>query len=266
MLSDQTYIDNYVDPARRLNIHQARNLGNREKCWYCGAEGPTTGDHFYPKSLGGRLKVRACTSCNNAKADLTPLEWMKYLRQTRNRWSRIKSKFLQEQADAEIAKINRMLRATFTLWIRVKHSVKSSYCSVGTIVSKQKKLNKRQNMKIVYICHPIAGNVANNIKKILKIIRYINLTMPDVVPFAPYLGDVLALEEDKPGERTRGIRNCIAILKSGIMNEIWIYGKRISGGMKTEIDMAIERDIPIIRMDADTEVPEELSIYMNKGY
>lgn len=138
---DQPAIDNYVDPARRLNIHQTRSLGNREKCWYCGSEGPTTGDHFYPKSLGGRLKVRSCISCNNQKADLTPLEWMNYLRLVRNRWSRNRVKFLEEQAKAEIIKIDRMIRATLTLWLRVRHSVKSSYCSVSTIVSKQKKLS-----------------------------------------------------------------------------------------------------------------------------
>lgn len=138
---NQPGIDNYVDPARRLNIHQARSLGNREKCWYCGAEGPTTGDHFYPKSLGGRLKVRSCIPCNSDKADLTPLEWMNYLRIMRGRWQRNKATCLEGQAKYEIEKLDRMIRATLTLWLRVRHSVKSSYCPVGTIVSKQKKLS-----------------------------------------------------------------------------------------------------------------------------
>jgi hypothetical protein len=135
-------IDNFVDPVRRLNVFQARSLGNPYKCWYCGAEGHTNGDHFYPKSLGGRLKVRSCNACNNEKADLTPLEWINYLRLKRGRWQRNKVRSLEDQAKYEITKLDRMIRASLTLWIRVRHSVKSNYCPVGTIVIKQRGINK----------------------------------------------------------------------------------------------------------------------------
>lgn len=138
---NQPGIDNYVDPVRRLNIHQPRTLGNPHKCWYCGTEGPTEGDHFYPKSLSGQLKVRSCIPCNREKADLTPLEWLNYLRLIRGRWQRNKVRSLEDQAKYEIEKLDRMITATLTLWLRVRHSVKSGYCPVGTIVSKQKKLN-----------------------------------------------------------------------------------------------------------------------------
>jgi len=117
-------IDNYIDPDRRLSIYKARTLGNRYKCWYCGEEGETTGDHFYPKSLGGRLKVRSCKKCNSEKDDLTPQEWINHLRLIRNHWKGNKIKSLQEQADAKIARIDRMINASLTLWLRVKHSVK----------------------------------------------------------------------------------------------------------------------------------------------
>jgi hypothetical protein len=92
-------------------------------------------------------------------------------------------------------------------------------------------------MKIVYICHPIAGEVMKKTHKILEIIKEINLTMADVVPFAPYMADVLTMDDDIPLERDRGLQNCIEILKSGIVDELWIYGPRISGGMKAEIGL-----------------------------
>jgi hypothetical protein len=133
-------IDNFIDPVRRLSVYRSRTLGNKYKCWYCGEEGETESDHFYPRSLGGMLKVCSCKKCNNEKADLTPLEWINYLRLVRNRWQRNKIKFLQGQAEAEIIKIDRMIRASLTLWLRVKHSVKHNYCPVGTIITKQKKL------------------------------------------------------------------------------------------------------------------------------
>ncbi len=137
-------IDNYVDPARNLSVFDNRTLGNTEKCWYCGAEGHTNADHFYPKSLGGKLKVRSCKNCNCDKADLTPLEWMNYLRLKRGRWQRNKVKSLESQAKFEIKKLDRMIKASLTLWLRVKHSVKSSYCPISTIISNQRKyINKK---------------------------------------------------------------------------------------------------------------------------
>ena|SRR4030042_1948242 len=104
-------------------------------------------------------------------------------------------------------------------------------------------------MKIVYICHPVSGDVMGNIEKIMKIIRDINLSSEDVVPFAPYLGDLLALDDNKPEERSRGILNDIAILRSGIINELWCYGDRISAGMKEEINLAFNMGVPVKAMD-----------------
>lgn len=120
--------------------------------------------------------------------------------------------------------------------------------------------------KIVYIAHPVAGDISGNMQRIVKILRDINLSGKDVVPFAPYLQDLLALDDNKPAERAIGIRNGIAILKSGIIDELWIYGPCISGGMKAEIDLAYELNIPIIIMDPETTIPPELRVIMNEGY
>ena len=121
-------------------------------------------------------------------------------------------------------------------------------------------------MKIVYICHPVSGDVMGNIEKIMKIIRDINLSREDVVPFAPYLGDLLSLDDNKPEERDRGIVNDIAILKSGIVNELWVYGPKISGGMRAEIDLAIDLEIPVVVMDPSTIIPNEIIMLMQRGY
>jgi len=113
-------------------------------------------------------------------------------------------------------------------------------------------------MKIVYICHPIAGDVKGNIKKIVKIIRDINLSHTDMVPFAPYLGDVLALNDNNPQERIRGMRNCIAVLQSGMVAELWLYGPTISSGMEIEVRQAIENGILVRLMDTETFVPAHM--------
>ena len=50
-------------------------------------------------------------------------------------------------------------------------------------------------MKIAYIAHPISGDVKENIKKIINIIRTVNLEEPLTVPFAPYIPDCIALND-----------------------------------------------------------------------
>lgn len=104
-------------------------------------------------------------------------------------------------------------------------------------------------MKIVYIVHPIAGDVMENVGKIMEIVRNINLTEPEIVPFAPYLSDVLALNDEVPEERDRGMKNCTEVLQSGIVKELWIYGDRISRGMQEEIKLAFEMGLPITVKD-----------------
>lgn len=108
-------------------------------------------------------------------------------------------------------------------------------------------------MKIVYIAHPISGDIANNLNKICLIIRELNLAEPDILPFAHYITDCHCLHDDVPEERERGIKNDTALLKAGFINEMWLYGDRISNGMKAEIKLARELNIPVISMSPGTQ-------------
>lgn len=101
-------------------------------------------------------------------------------------------------------------------------------------------------MKIAYIAHPISGEIAANISRVLNIVEQINLTEPDTVPFAPYIPDCLALNDDIPEHRNRGISNDIALFKRGFIDEVRLYGDRISNGMLAEIQLARELNIPVI--------------------
>lgn len=101
-------------------------------------------------------------------------------------------------------------------------------------------------MKIVYIAHPISGNVKENLKKIVEIGRKINLNEPDTIPFAHYYFDCHCLNDDIPAERDRGIKNDIELLKRGFIDEMRLYGNRISEGMKHEIELAHKLGIPVI--------------------
>lgn len=98
-------------------------------------------------------------------------------------------------------------------------------------------LNKN---KVVYIAHPISGDVKGNIDKILRIIREINITEPYIIPIAPYVVDCLALDDDILWEREKGIKNNKELLKLKFVDQLWLFGDRISVGMEAEIILFYE--------------------------
>lgn len=101
-------------------------------------------------------------------------------------------------------------------------------------------------MKLCYIAHPISGDIEANLADLRRIIRHINVNYPSVVPFAPYMADVLSMDDNIPEERERGIKNDIAILRSGVVNELWLTGDKISKGMATEVQREIELGIKVV--------------------
>jgi hypothetical protein len=103
-------------------------------------------------------------------------------------------------------------------------------------------------MKIIYLMHSIGGDVENNIKDILRIVKKINLEFSDIVPFVPYLADVLALDDNNEVYRKRGIKNDKEIItrNRNIIDEAWLTGDKISKGMKDEIKLFRQNRIPVI--------------------
>ena len=108
-------------------------------------------------------------------------------------------------------------------------------------------------MKIVYIAHPIGGDVKKNLEKIAMIGRHINLNEPGVIPFAPYYMDCYSLIDDEPNERARGIQNSIHFVNPHFIDEIRLYGDKISAGMGVEIETARQKRIRIIPMTEGTK-------------
>jgi hypothetical protein len=104
-------------------------------------------------------------------------------------------------------------------------------------------------MKIVYIAHPISGVVEGNLKAITEIAREIMFFDTEVIPFAPYFFDCHVLNDSVPEERQRGIRNDREYFNRGVIDEVWVYGPRISNGMKAEIDLAHSLEIPVFIKD-----------------
>ena len=110
-------------------------------------------------------------------------------------------------------------------------------------------------MNVVYISHPIGGDVRANLKKVADISREINLNEVGVVPFAPYYLDCVALDDNVLDQRNRGLRNNLALFhRQGLIDELRLYGNRISTGMKLEIDWAHILEIPVVPMTERTKI------------
>lgn len=109
-------------------------------------------------------------------------------------------------------------------------------------------------MKVVYIAHPISGDIKANINRILTIVREINIEQPDIIPFAHYIVDCQALDDDIPAERERGIKNDTELFKRKFIDELWLYGQKISKGMWAEIRLCNELGIPVRAKTSSTEL------------
>lgn len=99
-------------------------------------------------------------------------------------------------------------------------------------------------MKIVYIAHPISGNVEGNVLKVLSLCKKYHTDK--IIPFAPYVVANQYLEDNKPEERELGIEANMEFFRRGFIDELWLCGDRISDGMKQEIQLAEEFKIPVI--------------------
>jgi hypothetical protein len=103
--------------------------------------------------------------------------------------------------------------------------------------------------RICYIAHAIGGpDMEKNISDLKRILKRINLEQPDVVPFCPYLADVMSLNDNNAYHRALGIANDRVVLQSGIIHELWLTGSSISSGMKSEIIIAEQQKIKVVNL------------------
>ena len=84
--------------------------------------------------------------------------------------------------------------------------------------------------KLVYIAHPVAGDVKANVEDILRICK--EMHTQEIVPFAPYLVALHYLDDHVEEERALGIAANRECFHRRVMDEVWLTGSRISRGMQ----------------------------------
>jgi hypothetical protein len=103
-----------------------------------------------------------------------------------------------------------------------------------------------------FVSHPVGGDVAANIQKIERVCGSIFQQKPEFLPLAPYLFALKFLQDDVLEDRTRGISYNREFFARGFIDELWLFGDRISSGMWQEIAWAREFKVPVIPMTRAT--------------
>lgn len=107
-------------------------------------------------------------------------------------------------------------------------------------IKKRRKVPHRFLGKSVFISHPIAGDTEKNIEEIKEISR--SLYSTDIKPLVPHLSYLKFMDETKKEERELGLTYCKIDLERA--SELKLYGSKLSSGMKGEIELCKELEIP----------------------
>ena len=102
----------------------------------------------------------------------------------------------------------------------------------------------KKQPKIVFIGHPISGDIRNNVKKILSICKKIH--NQQIIPCVPYLVSIQYLNDEIIEDRELGIKANFECFYRKYVDELWLFGNCISKGMKQKIKLALKLGIPII--------------------
>jgi hypothetical protein len=115
----------------------------------------------------------------------------------------------------------------------------------GGIVN-QLRVTKEKSMpqKTIFIGHPIGGDIQANVKKVLKICA--ELHTKGIIPVAPYLVSLQYLNDEVAEDRELGMEANHECFRRHYIDELWLFGERISSGMRKEVLLAKEMDIPVI--------------------
>lgn len=106
---------------------------------------------------------------------------------------------------------------------------------------------------IVFICSPYAGDIEANKRAARRYSRY--AVERGCIPIAPHLLYPQFLDDNDPTDRKLGIRFGEVLM--GKCAEVWVFGSRLSDGMKNEVARAKRKGYPLRYFTEDCEEVEE---------
>lgn len=103
--------------------------------------------------------------------------------------------------------------------------------------------------KIVFIAHPMSGDIPGNFKKVVDICRRIHSAR--IIPVFPSALTRQYLTPD-PKDRKLAKVNILTYFNRGFIDELWLFGDHISEGMWREIETARKYGVKVVGKTART--------------
>jgi hypothetical protein len=95
--------------------------------------------------------------------------------------------------------------------------------------------------KLIFVCSPYRDNIYQNTLKAVNYCKYV--TMNNHIPICPHIYFTQFLEDTNNIERKTGIEMGKQLLL--LCDEVWLFGQRVSDGMKSELNFARKHNKPI---------------------
>jgi len=107
---------------------------------------------------------------------------------------------------------------------------------------------------LIYVCSPLAGDYVINIERAARFCRFVS--SQHSIPMAPHLYFTRFLDDAIAEERDLGLEMGLEILRS--CDAVWVFGSKISPGMRREIQLAKEIEKPVLYFDQTCQPLEVL--------
>ncbi|CAK7037586.1 MAG: hypothetical protein BACD_00177 [Bacteroides rodentium] len=112
---------------------------------------------------------------------------------------------------------------------------------------------KGKTKQFIYVCSPLKAKsrdpdeareeVESNLNRAREACRTVSIL--GAVPIAPHLYCTQFLDDSVPDERKTGMDIGLEFMRSGLIDECWVFSEHISEGMLAEITLASDLDIPV---------------------
>ena len=113
--------------------------------------------------------------------------------------------------------------------------------------------------ELIYMAHPVAGDVVNNIAKAKTWLRALQDAFPNKCFIAPWITDVEIYDDANPAMRAAGLERCRFTLDR--CDAIVMCGSVHSSGMMMERDHMLDQGKRAILITAIDNIPAFVSVF-----
>jgi hypothetical protein len=110
-----------------------------------------------------------------------------------------------------------------------------------------------KSSRVIYLCHPVSGDVENNLARARRWLRWVYDTQPGVTVLCQWILDCEVLDDDNPEHRATGLQHDFTIIER--CDETWAVGGRVSGGMGMEIEHGLRHGVPFLDLSKMGDEP-----------